>query len=130
MGLRMASNRLVNHLQNRVSSGFFGDSGILLQDAGTGTFDDNNTETIVTTEVPVDCSFTDKPSMENWRDYADIEQVDAEVRFTGHSPAKGNRFKVTGRFDTNSYVNKTFEIVGIRNRDVFGYVCALKAVSV
>lgn len=130
MGMHLPSNRLVTQLQRRVDSGFYVDSAVLLQDAGTGTFDENNTETIVTTEIPIDCSFTDQPSQEAWRDYADIESVDAEIRFTGHSPTKGNRVKVTGRFDGLGFPNKTYEIVGIRNRDVFGYVCALKAVAI
>ena len=129
MGLRMANQRLVRQLQRRVSQGFYGDSAVLIRRVGTGVFDENNTETMQTIEIPLECSFTDQPSMENWREYADIEVIDAEIRFVGNSPIKGDKIALTGRFETLSYSDKTFEVIGIRNRDVFGYVCALKAVS-
>jgi hypothetical protein len=37
--------------------------------------------------------------------------------------------RVVGRFDGLTMHNKDFEIVGIKDRDAFGYVCALKAVE-
>jgi hypothetical protein len=83
-----------------------------------------------TVEIPVECSFTDKPSMEIWRDYADIGQVDAEVRFVGHDPNKADTFKIASRFDGTNHSNDTFEIIGISNRYAFGYVVALKKVAV
>ena len=67
--------------------------------------------------------------MENWQDFTDIERIDAEIRFTSPAPAKGDQVTLTGRFDGAGYVDKTFEIIGIRDRDTFGYVCALRAVT-
>lgn len=130
MTVRLANRRLVRQLQRRVASGFFGDTATLIQTSGTGVFDSNNTETKTTVERVLKCSFTDKPSQESWRDFADVENVDAEIRFTGYIPTKGNRIKLTGRFDGANYSDDTFEIIGIHNRDVFGYVCALKIVRV
>jgi hypothetical protein len=128
--IHLPTQRLVRQLQRNASDAFFVDTAVLLQDVGSGAYDDNNTETVVTTSIPLQCSVTEKPSQENWKDYADIETVDAEIRFAGHSPTKGNRIKLTGRFESLDYADKTFEIVGIRNRDAFGYVCALKAVAI
>lgn len=128
--VRLASSRLVQQLQRFAASGAYGDLGYLIKQIGTGVFDENNTETTTTVEIPVECAFTDKPSQEIWRDYADIGQVDAEVRFVGHDPSKGDTFKIASRFDGISHSNDTFEIIGISNRYVFGYVVALRKVAV
>jgi hypothetical protein len=83
----------------------------------------------------VACSFTDKPAKETWANYADIENIEAEIRFKGTKPSKGDTVTLTHRFnrdddDSQDFTAETFEIVAIRDRDVFGYVCALKAVQV
>jgi hypothetical protein len=44
------------------------------------------------------------------------------------TPSKGDYVTVTGRFDSSAYADRTFEIIGIRNRGTLGYVCALRAV--
>ena len=128
--VRLATPRLVKQLQRLTEKGAYGDLGYLIKQIGTGTFDENNTETMTTVEISVECAFTDKPSMEIWRDYADIGQVDGEVRFVGHDPNKADTFKIASRFDGTNYSNDTFEIIGISNRYTFGYVLALRKVAV
>ena len=130
MSVRLASPRLVAQLQRRTAEGFYGDSAFLLVDVADGTYDAYNNPVVTTTSVPLECSFSDKPKMESWRDYADIEEIEAEIRFKAPTPTKGNRVKVTGRFDGDTYTDKTFEVVGIQDRGAFGYVCALKATAV
>jgi hypothetical protein len=128
--VRLASLRLVQQLQRIVGNYAYGDLAYLIKQIGTGAYDENNTETMTTVEIPLECSFTEKPSMEIWRDYADIGQVDAEIRFVGHDPQKGDTVKTASRFDGISHSNDTFEIVGINNRYAFGYVVALRKVAV
>lgn len=122
--------RLVAMLQDRVSSQFYGDTAVLMHKIGTGSFDANNIESTEMRITDLVCSFTDSPSPEDWRDFADVSNIQAEIRFSGSFPAKGDTIKLTGRFQGTSYPDKTFEIIGIRNRDAFGWVCALKAVEV
>lgn len=128
--MRLASPRLVAQLQRRAAAGFYGDSAFLLVDVADGTYDAYNNPVVTTTSVPLECSFSDKPSAESWSGYADIENVEAEIRFKAPTPTKGNRVKVTGRFDSETYTDKTFEVIGIQDRGAFGFVCALKATAV
>lgn len=127
---RLPSARLAAQLQDKTEAYFYGDSATVLQD----TVDSLNTSygkpNVTTTSTDIACNFTDKPKLENWKGYADIEQIAAEIRFTSPAPVKGNRVTLTGRFDGADYADKTFEIIGIRDRDVFGYVCALMAVQI
>lgn len=125
---RLPSARQVAELQRKTEEYFFGDAGTLLHDTVTG-LDSYGQPTVTTASTSVDCSFTDEPDMEKWKDYVDVSQVSAEVRFTGATPAKGDRFTITGRFDATGYTDQTFEIIDIRDRDVFGFVCALKKVT-
>jgi hypothetical protein len=80
-----------------------------------------------TTEYSGECAFVDQAKRENWRE-ADIEQLDAEIFLTFITPTKGGTFRITHRFG-EAVTNVTFEVVGVQNRGAFGYVCALKAVS-
>jgi hypothetical protein len=91
--------------------------------------------TTTETETEVQCSFTDKPAVEKWTGYVDIEELVAEIRYVGAMPAKGDRVKLKSRFGRENYEEQRFaeqeyEIIGIRDRDIFGYVCALKWVQV
>ena len=126
---RLASNRLVNELQRRTITLAYGDTGNLLVDTVTD-LDSYGQPTVSTASTSVACSFTDKPDVENWQDYADIQEISAEVRFSSPAPSRGNRFTVTGRWDDASFTDATFEIVDIRDRGDFGYVCALKKVQI
>lgn len=126
----LPNRNMVLRLHNKVSSQFYGDKAVLIHEFGTGSFDANNIETMQTFITDLACSFTDKVSMELWRDFADVEAIEAEIRFSGSFPKKGDKIKLTGRFDGTTYPDTTFEIVGIRNRDAMGWVCGLKVVNV
>jgi hypothetical protein len=86
-----------------------------------------------TTETTILCAFVDGVKgagggkRENWAD-ADIEVIDAEIYFSAVTPTKGGKIKILKRFAVD-VINKTFEIVGIQDRGAFGFVCALKAVT-
>jgi hypothetical protein len=100
------------------------------------TYDSYGQVTYSESTSTVDCSFTDKVSKESWAEYADIESIEAEIRFVGTMPSKGDLVTLTHRFnrgdtdDQDYTVESNFEIVGIKDRDVFGYVCALKKVQI
>ena len=99
------------------------------------TYDDYGQVTYTTTTSVVDCSFTDKPSKETWGNSLDIENIEAEIRFEGTMPSKGDTVTLSHRFnrddaDDQDFTAQTFEIIDIRDRDVFGYVCALKKVQI
>lgn len=125
---RLASNRLAKQLQRIAESSAYGDSGTLLHDT-VSSLDEYGQPSVTTTSTAVSCSFTDKPAKENWQDFTDISEIDAEVRFTDATPASGDRFTITGRFDDTNYTDATFEIIDIQNRGAFGFVCALKKVA-
>ena len=127
--MKLPNARLVAQLQRITENHVYADTGVLLHPVSSGQ--DAAGQPITTnTETTVACSFTDKPNMESWRDYADIAIINAEARFVGATPANGDRFKVTGRFEGSSYTDVTFEIVGIRDRSPMGYVVALKKADV
>ena len=124
---------LVERLQRQVKEQFFVDTAVLIQYTNAG-FDEYGQPVQTETETEVECSFTDKPNMENWREYADIENINAEIRYTGTKATKGDRFRLVHRFEHDVYAEQKFaeqefEVVGIRDRDTFGYVCALREVQ-
>lgn len=130
----LPSKRLVESLQKRVEIGFYTDVASIISYTITG-YDEYGQPEMTEVETEVACSFTDKPDVENWRDYADIEQIAAEIRFTGDKPSKGDKVELKSMYgrdanETQAYADTTFEIVDIRDRDVFGYVCALKKVQI
>ena len=122
--------RLSAQLHRNVSSMLYSDRGYLVIDVFTGLYDDYNQPINVESEIAVECAFTDKPAAEKWKAYVDVEELAAEVRFAGPVPSKGDRFKLSGRFGETDAINETYEIIGIRNRDTFGSVCALKQVGI
>lgn len=135
MSRRVASSRLVAQLQQTVDDGFYGDTASILQDTFV-SYDAAGQPVNTTASTSVSCSFTDAIKMsptalEKWKAFADISQIEAEIRYNSLPvPKKGNRVTLTGRFDSTDYVDNTFEIIGIQDRDVFGFVCALKKVEV
>jgi hypothetical protein len=74
------------------------------------------------------CAFVDGGKAEAWKD-ADIETLDAEIFFTDITPTKGGKVEITERFGL-AVTHKIYSIVGIHDRGAFGYVCALKAVTI
>ncbi len=130
MSRRAANSRLVAQLQQNVDDGFYGDTASILQDT-IDSRDGFGQPATTEAGTPVSCSFTDKPKLEKWEGFADISQIAAEIRYNSTPiPVKGNRVTLTGRFDSTDFVDATFEIIGIQDRDVFGHVCALMLVTV
>jgi hypothetical protein len=130
MGRRLPSNRLVKQLQQKTVDGFYGDSATIIQ-ATVNTLDVYGQPNSVTdTSTTIAGSFTDKPNMELWKDFVDVERIEAEYRYAGTPAlAKGNTITITTRFADANYTDKEYQVVGIRNRGAMGQVAALKAVA-
>lgn len=90
--------------------------------------DEYGQPTASTQELLIQCAIVDGGKAEAWQS-ADIEILDAEIYFDTFLPSKGAEIKIITRFGV-SVDNKTFEIVGIQDRGEFGYVCALKAITI
>lgn len=127
--MNFVSPRLSAELMRRTKGYAFTDLAYYVPEADTTTLDEYGQPTASTERVPVSCSFTDKPKMETWRGDADVQAVEAEIRFASPAPTKGGKFIISERFGEH-ITEKTFEIIGIQDRGAFGYVCALKAVSI
>lgn len=130
----LPSKRFVEGLQKRTEQAFYTDVASILSYTTTG-YDEFGQPETTEVETEVRCSFTDKPDTETWASYADIEEIAAEIRFTGTKPHKGNKVELKSMYnrdayETQVYADTTFEIIDIRDRDVFGYVCALKKVQI
>lgn len=121
--------RLAAQINRRTSEYAYTDAGYYTPTPDMSNLDSYGQPTASTSLVPVSCSFTDKPAVEKWTGYADIAEIAAEVRFSSLVPSKGGRFKITERFG-NPVTNQSYEIIGIQNRGAFGYVCALKVVTI
>lgn len=124
----LLSARLAAQLQRRTERDFYGDKATYIRrtSASADTF---GQPSITMANTAIDCSFADSGAAESWKDYADVLQVDAEIRFSAIVPAKGDNIALAGRYEDDPYTDKTYEIVGIRDRGTLGYVCALKAVT-
>jgi hypothetical protein len=92
------------------------------------TLDAYGQPTISTLELLVQCAVVDGGKAESWKD-ADIEVLDGELYLDAFLPNKGDKVKVITRFG-QPVTNKTYQIVGVQDRGAFGYVCALKAVTI
>lgn len=139
MGRRLTPDRAMKRLSRIARKQFFNDSafyydasvtdGVALDDYGQPTTDPEDG-----TGVLFKCSFVDSTTeARKWLD-ADVEvqHIDALIRFGRDiTPEKGGRIKLRGRFGTNNdYGAEVFEIVNIRDRDAFGYVCGLRRATV
>lgn len=125
----LVSSRLAEQLTRRTVTYSYTDEGYYLTAANPDITDAYGQPTASAEETLVECSFTDKVNEERWRGDADIETIIAEVRWSTPAPEKGGSFRITRRFGL-SVTEKTYEIVGIKDRGAFGYVCALKAVTI
>ena len=126
----LANPRLTAQLARRMVAHTFKDTCSFVA-VGVGSYNEYGEPVESnTTTANIACSFTDKPDFEQWRDYGDVSVIAAEIRQKQIVPTRGSRFTLTGRFGSTDYVDQTFEIVDIRNRDVFGYVCALKVAQI
>lgn len=127
--MQLVTPRLTSQLQRLTTTQAFTDLAYYIPQADTTTLDDYGQPSASTSFIPVSCSFTDKPSIERWTGGEDIQQIDAEIRFTTPQPNKGGKIKISRQF-SGIVTERTYEIVGIQSRGAFGYVCALKAVSI
>ena len=128
--MQFVSTRLAAQLQRRTENYTYTDTAVYIPPSGTGSQDSYGQPSGSATESTIDCSFTDNPNAERWRNDADVQQLDAEIRFSSATtPTKGGKFRVTYQFG-QAVTNRTFEIIGIQNRSQIGYVCALKAVKI
>lgn len=126
----LPSKQLTAQLARVVRARFYSDTAYFVLPVPSGIYDEYGNAIVTQSEVHVTCSFTDKPSRESWHDYADIENIDAEIRVTDIIPTKGYRVKLAARFENDAYADKEYEIIGIQDRAIFGYLCALKSVTV
>ena len=128
--MRIPNQRLMKQIQRNVNDGFYGDKADLVQKTLTG-HNAYNEPAYSTTTTEISCSFNDAPKMEKWKDYADIEELSAEIRYTGIKPNKGDTIRLKSRFDgSGEYTARTFEIIAIQDRDIYGYLIALKQVQI
>lgn len=132
--MKFPGSRLTAGLQRQIRQHFYTDQAILLIPVPTGAYDSYNNAIMSTTEVPIACSFTDvllQRDEEAWKDYVDIELVNAQLRYAGPVPQKGWRVKLLARFDPETPYRdeREYEIVAIQNRAGFGFVVALKVVT-
>jgi len=125
----LTNQRLVSQIQRRTNDLFYADTALLLIDVDSGTVDEFNNPVITTTKVPIDCSYHELSSKEQWRGYGDLGIVEAEIRFENPKPTKGNRIEITSRYGGEPLPAVTLEIVSIDNRADMGFLCGLKKVS-
>ena len=132
--MRLPGSRLAGALQKQVAAHFYADQALLLIPVPTGAYDSYNNAVVAISEVPLACSFTDvllARDLEMWKDYADIDVVTSSLRYVGPEPSKGWHVKLVSRFDGAPYKDeREYEIIGIQNRSTFGWVVALKVVTV
>jgi len=137
--MALPNSRMVQGLQARMVEGFFTDLATVIYRTA-GIPDEYGQPAYTEVETEVRCSFTESPragrdGTEKWTSYADIEEINAEIRFKGEKPNKGDRVETQSQYyrdgyEEQHYEPQTFEIVGIIDRDTFGYICALKKVSI
>ena len=126
----LPNKKLIERLAKRAQK--YGYSGTATITYRTVSSHDSYGQPIYTeSAVEVSCSFNESASSEVWKDYLDVETIDAEIRFNGTKPSKGDTVTLTHIFNRDSgYEEQTFEIVGVKDRDAFGYICALKRVEI
>jgi len=128
---RLPSARLTKAIQRQTVSQFYGDAATISQYSVSALNVYGQPSTVTTTSTNIACSFSDKPDTEKWKNYTDISQLSAEIRYAGApAPANGDKVTLTGRFDGTGYTDTTYEIIGIRDRDNLGVVCALRKVAI
>jgi len=103
------------------------DTAVFTPAPDMNNLDDYGQPTASVTTTEFSCACVDGGKAEAWKD-ADIKILDADIYFTDITPTKGGTIQITERFG-EAVTNKTFEIVGIQDRGAFGYVCALKAIT-
>lgn len=118
----------IQNMRDAQSIHAYTDYGVYIAPPSLASLDDYGQPTTAGAETPGACAFRDSAKAERWNLGEEIQQLDGEVDFTFITPEKGGRFRIVERFGAS--VNQvTYEIVGINDRGAYGYVCALRAVS-
>jgi len=128
MTKRLLDRRSTKRLASLSVQYAFGDKARYYSEPDLSSLDNAGQPTETTDYEEIDCNFTDKVSSENWIDLVDAENIQAEIRLKAIEPNKGGRFELMKKFNLDLATSLTYEIVGIKNRGEFGYVCALKVV--
>lgn len=134
MGIRLSNQKSMLRLRRRVEKQFYNDTAYYYPPASpTDDLDGYGQPATPQTSGnvgPIACSFTDATAeARKWLEGLDIHHVDLLMRFekAGWIPLKGGRIIAAGRFNEfGNYEDETYEIVNIRDRDVFGYVLGLR----
>jgi hypothetical protein len=127
--MSLINSRLAGQLQRITESSVYIDKAVILRDVASGTFDTYNHPVTTESEIPAVGSFTDKPTREIWKEHVNLALIEAEYRLKSPKPLDSDRLRITERFGSMT-TERTYEVVGISDRGTFGYVVALKAVSV
>jgi hypothetical protein len=134
---RYPSKRLTEAIHRETASGFYSDKATYYAEpSSTQNLDDAGQATATVQGTEIECAFSDnirnRQSIENWMSEADVQQIDAEIRFGGGVivPTKGGKFALTQKWDNPNFNDFMYEVVGIRDRGALGYMCALKRVTV
>jgi len=127
---RLLTNRASAHLASRVQSYALVDRARYYPEPDLGALDNAGQPTPTTDYSEIDCAFTDTVSAEAWQELGDPETVQAEVRVRAVEPHKGAHFLLLRRFGQDLATPIKYEVAGIKDRGRFGYVCALKKVTV
>jgi hypothetical protein len=97
----------------------------VLDEAGHPTPSDNFVE--------LDCALNDTVARlqaeSRWNDFAVITEMIAEVHLRGVVPHVGGQIVLIERSHIPLTINDRYEILAIREQGAFGYLCALKNVS-
>lgn len=125
---RLTNARIAAQIDRETRELFYTDGAMIYQDTVT-TLDEYGQPTVTTVSTAIECNFTDKISAERWRDFADVAEFVAEIRFQSPPPNKGDRIKLTTLFES-AYTDKTYQVAGIRDRGIMGYVCVLKVAKI
>ena len=131
----LPSKRMVEELASRASTYAHGDSAKIVYKT-QGAKDALGHATITETETTVSCSFDETVSEQLRKEYADLDRIDAVIRFSGTKPSKGDGVKLVSKFGRTSDDGQAFtetaefEIVGVKDHDAFGYICVLRKVKV
>jgi hypothetical protein len=112
----------------REAQGIHAYTDIAAYTAAPSGLDEYGQPTTYAAEITMQCAFVDGGKAETWKE-ADLETLDAEIYFSALTPTKGGKIKILKRFGVD-VTNKSFEVVGIQDRGAFGWVCALKVVTI
>ena len=131
--MRLITSALAHQIQRRVVEYAYDSTAIYIMPDPDDTLDEYGQPTGATIEVPVSCSFnivTQARMIELWRDFADVSQIFGEIHLRDVAPNKAGKFRITGRFSDQNYVDELFEVVYVDDRGTFGYMCLLQQVKI